>query len=118
MTEAELVGGGGKGEGGDSKDMQSTGQRQRRSLAEPRPVTSHTLSYLLVGVRPVEAQEEVGGLAVQEEIGCPERDGKASDGVAEVECDPEVLGVRICEDVLQRREQLERAGGAANTLPQ
>lgn len=68
-----------------------------------------TLSYLLVGVRPVEAQEEVGGLAVQEEIGCPERDGKASDGVAEVERDPEVLGVCICEDVLQRKEQLEWA---------
>lgn len=62
------------------------------------------LPYLLVGVRPVKAQEKVGGLAVQEEICCPERDGKALDSVAEVKRDPEVLGVSICKDVLQEKK--------------
>lgn len=70
------------------------------------------LPYLLVGVRPVKAQEKVGGLAVQEEIGCPERDGKALDSVAEVKRDPEVLGVSIRKDVLWERKGKLRAGPA------
>lgn len=37
---------------------------------------------------------------MQKEIGCPEWDGKALDSVAEVERDPEVLGISICKDVL------------------
>lgn len=59
------------------------------------------LSYLLVGVRPVKAQEEVGGLTMQKEVGCPEWDGEALDGVAEVKRGPEVLGISVCKDVLQ-----------------
>lgn len=59
--------------------------------------------YLLVGVRPVKAQEQVGGPAMQKEIRGPERDGEALDGVAEVERDPEVLGIRVRKDVLQER---------------
>lgn len=54
-------------------------------------------------MRPVKAQEEVGGLAVEEEISCPERNGEAMNGAAEVKRDPEVLGVSIYKDVLQDR---------------
>lgn len=61
------------------------------------------LSYLLVGVRPVIAQEEVGGLTVQKEVSCPERDGEAFDSAAEVKRDPEVLGISIYKDVLQEK---------------
>lgn len=68
------------------------------------------LPYLFVGVRPVKAQEKVGGLAVQEEISCPKRDGKALDSVAEVKRDPEVLGISICKDVLQKKKGEFRAG--------
>lgn len=104
----------GRAGGGHSKDTQSTGQRQGRNPAEPRRAVLRTLSYLLVGVRPIEAQEEVGGCAVQEQIGCPEWDGKASDGATEVERDPEVLRVGVCEDVLQRKEA---AGAGLAELP-
>lgn len=40
---------------------------------------------------------------MQKEVRGPERDGKALDGVAEVERDPEVLGIGVCKDVLQER---------------
>lgn len=40
---------------------------------------------------------------MEEEISCPEWDGKAMDGTAEVKCDPEVLGISICKDVLQKK---------------
>lgn len=63
------------------------------------------LSYLLVGVRPVKAQEKVSSLTMQKEITCPEWDGKALDRVAEVKRDPEVLGISICKDVLQREKR-------------
>lgn len=62
------------------------------------------LSYLLVGVRPVKAQEKVGGLTVQQEISCPEWDGKPLESTAKVKRDPQVLGVSICKDVLQEKE--------------
>lgn len=51
-------------------------------------------------MRPVEAQEEVGVPAVQEEVCCSEGDGEALDGVAEVGGDPEVRGKGIHKDVL------------------
>lgn len=61
------------------------------------------LSYLLVGVRPVEAQEKVGGFTMQKEISGPEWDGKAMDGVAKVKCDPDVLGISVCKDILREK---------------
>lgn len=73
------------------------------------PPTRHACSlaapYLLVGVRSVEAQEKVRSLSVEQEVSCPEWDGKAMDGIAEVECDPEVLNVSICKDVLRREQR-------------
>lgn len=51
-------------------------------------------------MRPVEAQEEVGVPAVQEEVCCSEGNGEALDGVAEVRGDPEVRGEGVHEDVL------------------
>lgn len=82
-------------------------------VENPRNLRPQKLSYLLVGVRPVEAQEEVGGLTVEEEISCPEWDRKAMDRVAEVKCDPEVLGISICKDVLQ-----EKTGTQSSTRPE
>ena len=78
---------------------------QNRSLWKHHLTVFPKLSYLLVGVRPVKAQEKVGGLAVQKEVGCPEWNGEALDGVAEVERGPEVLGVSICENVLRGKER-------------
>lgn len=77
------------------------------------------LSYLLVGVRPVKAQEKVGGLTVQQEISCPEWDGKALESTAKVKRDPQVLGISICKDVLQeKRDQLRAESGQGRpTLP-
>lgn len=56
---------------------------------------------------------------MQEEIGGPERDGKALDSVAEVKRDPEVLGVSVRKDVLWERRGELRAGrpGPPNTPP-
>lgn len=85
---------------------------QNRNLKEPQK-----LSYLLVGVRPVKAQEKVRGLAVQEEVGCPEWDGEALDGVAEVKRGPEVLGISICKDVLQGKEESSEQSLAAPKHP-
>lgn len=73
-------------------------------------------SYLLVGVRPVKAQEEVGGLAVEEEISRPERNGEAMNSTAEVKGDPEVLGVGIYKDVLQDRTGNVRAASGQSHL--
>ena len=86
---------------------QRTGKppRQNRNLWKHYLTVFPKLSYLLVGVRPVKAQEKVGGLAVQEEVGCPERDREALDGVAEVERGPEVLSISICENVLRGKER-------------
>lgn len=78
---------------------------QNRNLWKHYLTVFLKLSYLLVGVRPVKAQEKVGGLAVQEEVGCPERDREALDGVAEVERGPEVLSISICENVLRGKER-------------
>lgn len=77
------------------------------------------LSYLLVGVRPVKAQEKVGGLTVQKEIRCPEWDGEAMDSIAKVKRDPEVLCISICKDVLQeKRDPLSAESGQDRpTLP-
>lgn len=72
-----------------------------QKIREAHLTVFQKLPYLLVGVRPVKAQEKVGGLAMQEEVSCPEWDGEALNGVAEVKCDPEVLGISIYEDVLQ-----------------
>lgn len=57
-------------------------------------------AHLFFRVGPVEAQEEVGVPAVQEEVCCSERNGEALDGVAEVSGDPEVRGKGIHKDVL------------------
>lgn len=65
-------------------------------------------------MRPVKAQDKVGGLTVQEEVSCPEWDGKALDSVAEVKRDPQVLGISICKDVLQEKRgelRVEPANG-------
>lgn len=67
------------------------------------------LSYLLVRVRPVKAQEKVGGLTMQKKISCPEWDGKALNSVAEVKRDPEVLSISIRKDVLQEKRDELRA---------
>lgn len=72
-------------------------------------VCAPEVSYLLVGVRSVKAQEEVGGFAMEEEVSSPERDGEAMDSAAEVKCDPQVLGISIYKDVLQERTGKVRA---------
>lgn len=46
---------------------------------------------------------------MEEEVSSPERDGKAMNGVAKVKCDPEVLGISICKDVLQGKTGQLRA---------
>lgn len=61
-------------------------------------------AHLFFRVGPVEAQEQVGVPAVQEQICCSEGDGEALDGVAEVGGDPEVRGKGIHEDVLGVRD--------------
>lgn len=78
---------------------------QNRNLWKHHLTAFPKLSYLLVGVRPVKAQEKVGGLAVQEEVGCPEWDGEALDGVAKVKRGPQVLGISICKNVLRGKER-------------
>lgn len=87
-----------------------TGRPGRPHSRSPASSVFQKLSYLLVGVRPVKAQEEVGGLTMQEEVGCPEWDGEALDGVAEVKRGPEVLGISVCKDVLQGKGGALRAG--------
>ena len=55
---------------------------------------------------------------MQKEISCPEGAGKACDGAAEVERDPEVLSIRIYKDVLQERGGELRAGpGRGHSSP-
>ena len=78
---------------------------QNRNLWKHHLTAFPKLSYMLVGVRPVKAQEKVGGLAVQEEVGCPEWDGEALDGVAKVKRGPQVLGISICKNVLRGKER-------------
>lgn len=112
----------GEEEGGAGEVTQRTPnpQGQNRKLEKPHLTVFQELSYLLVGVRPVKAQEEVGGLAMQKEISCPERDGKALEGVAEVKGDPEVLGISVCKDVLQEKNRRAQSGtwpGPPNTGP-
>lgn len=56
---------------------------------------------------------------MQEEVSCPEWDGKALDSVAEVKRDPQVLGVSICKDVLQeKRGELMEQPASATQHPQ
>lgn len=54
---------------------------------------------------------------MQEEVGCPEWDGEALDGVAEVKRGPEVLGISICKDVLQGKEESSEQSLAAPQTP-
>lgn len=82
------------------------------------PPVFQKLSYLLVRVRPVKAQEKVGGLTMQKEISCPEWDGKALNSVAEVKRDPEVLSISIRKDVLQeKRDELRAWPDQRNPTP-
>lgn len=74
------------------------------------------VSYLLVGVRSVKAQEEVGGFAMEEEVSSPEWDGEAMDSAAEVKCDPQVLRISIYKDVLQERTGKVRAPSGQSHL--
>lgn len=67
-------------------------------------------------MRPVKTQEEVGGLAVEEKISCPEGNGEAMNSAAEVKCDPEVLGISIYKDVLQDRTGNLRAASGQSHL--
>lgn len=108
--------------------MRSQGHTIRPSRAEnfKRNTHTHTLnyictpegSYLLIGVRPVKAQEEVGSFEVEEEVSCPEWDGEAVDSAAEVKCDPEVLSISIYKDVLQERtDNLREASGQSHQAP-
>lgn len=60
-------------------------------------------AHLFLRMRPVEAQEEVGVPAVQEEICSSEGDREALDSAAEVGGDPEVRDKGIHEDILGRK---------------
>lgn len=103
-TKAKLGGGGREGPG-EVTQRPHDPHGQSRKLEKPHLTMFQKLPYLLVGVRPVKAQEKVGGLAMQQEVGGPEWDGKALEGVAEVKRDPEVLGISICKDVLQEEKK-------------
>lgn len=120
-TKAKPEGRGGPGRRqGHEKDTQSTQAEQKI----PEHTHTHTLtyicapevSYLLVGVRSVKAQEEVGGFAMEEEVSSPEWDGEAMDSAAEVKCDPQVLGISIYKDVLQERTGKVRAPSGQSHL--
>ena len=54
---------------------------------------------------------------MQEEVSCPEWDGEAFNGVAEVKRGPEVLGISICKDVLQGKEESSGQSLAAPQTP-
>lgn len=60
-------------------------------------------THLFFRMRPVEAQEEVGVPAVQEEVCCSEGNREALDIVAEVGGDPEVRDEGVHEDILGRK---------------
>lgn len=113
-TKAKLGGGGREGPG-EVTQRPHDPHGQSRKLEKPHLTMFQKLPYLLVGVRPVKAQEKVGGLAMQQEVGGPEWDGKALEGVAEVKRDPEVLGISICKDVLQ--EEKKKKASSEQTWP-
>lgn len=110
-TKVKPEGRGGQGRRqGHEKDTQSTQAEQKiPEHTQHTYVCAPEVSYLLVGVRSVKAQEEVGGFAVEEEVSSPEWDGEAMDSAAEVKGDPQVLGISIYKDVLQERTGKVRA---------
>lgn len=64
--------------------------------------------YLFFRMRPVEAQEEVGVPAVQEEVCCSEGNREALNIVAEVGGDPEVRDKGVHKDILGRERPTRR----------
>lgn len=81
-----------------------TGQEECHSRVEAGrwPSRLSKSAHLFFRMRPVEAQEEVGVPAVQEEVCCSEGNREALNIVAEVSGDPEVRGEGVNEDILGR----------------